>query len=333
MRAIRYDSAGVGGLVDVAVPTAGPGDLVVRVGSSGICGTDLHIIAEDYPVASLPRVIGHEFAGRVTQVGPGVEGFAVGDLVAADPNSYCGQCAWCRQGAYNLCTSWGAVGLTTDGAMAEYVRVGARFAVKLPEGMDAEVGALIEPLSCVLHGFEMADFAPGHALLVYGAGMLGLSATIVAQARDLDVYVVEPHAFRRAKAVELGAVAAAADVAGLGGPATFDCVLDATGVPAAIEDGVAHLGVRGTYLQMGVAPTAARLTLSPYVLYEREWTIVGSMSLADQYVPAAELMPSIADQMRALVTHRYPLEQFDEAMAAMRTPEAIKVHIRPDLDD
>ena len=329
MRAIRYDSAGAGGLVDVPTPTAGPGELVVRVGSSGICGTDVHIIADDYPAARLPRVIGHEFAGRVAQVGPGVVGFAVGDLVAADPNEYCGECDWCRQGAYNLCASWGAVGLTTDGAMAELVRVGARFAVKLPEGVDAEVGALIEPLACVLHGFERAAFPPGHALLVYGAGMLGLTATIVARARGLDVYVVEPHAFRRDKALGLGAVAAAADVAGLGGPELFDCVLDATGVPAAIEDAVAHLGVRGTYLQMGVAPTAARLEVSPYVLYEREWTIVGSMSLADQYAAAAELMPSIAERMRALVTHRYPLEQFDEALAAMRGPGAIKVHLNP----
>jgi len=331
MRAIRCDGDGRGALVEVDVPVAGPGELVLEVGSSGICGTDIHIMADDYPPATLPRIIGHEFAGKVTQVGDGVEGFAVGDVVAADPNTYCGVCDWCRQGAYNLCPHWGAVGLTTDGAMAEYVKVGARFAVKLPAGTDAEVGALIEPLSCVLHAFKHARFEPGHRLLIVGAGMLGLSALIVGKTRSLDSYLVEPHEFRRDYAMKLGAHAAASNVADLGGPDTFDYVLDATGVKSAIEMGLAHLGTRGVFLQMGVAPTATRVEFSPYLMFEKEWTIIGSMSVADSYPEAAALMPSVAEEMRTLVTHRFGLEQFSEAASALGSPEAIKVHICPHM--
>lgn len=329
MKAIRYTAAGVGGLTEVPDPVAGPGQLVLAVGSSGICGTDLHIIAADFPNSSLPRIIGHEFAGTVVEVGEGVTGFAVGELVAADPNFYCGECEWCAQGAYNLCVKWGALGLTVEGAMAEKVVVDAKFAVVLPEGLDAEVGALIEPLSCVLHGFDRGGVQPGRTMLIYGGGMMGLTATIAASHLGLDVYVVEPHQWRQQRALQVGAVASAGSVAELNGPQEFHFVLDASGVPAAIADGFRHLRTRGTYLQMGVAPTSAVIDYTPYLVFEREWSIIGSMSVADKYVEAAQLMPAIADRMRVLVTHRFGLDRFSDAIAAMRQPDAIKVHIQP----
>lgn len=331
MKAILYTAANVGGLAEVPDPVAGPGQLVLEVGSSGICGTDLHVLEDDYPNATLPRIIGHEFAGTVVEVGEDVTAFAVGDLVAADPNFYCRRCEWCAQGAYNLCASGGAVGFVREGAMAEKVAVDAEFAVALPETLDAEVGALIEPLSCVLHGFDRGRLGGGRSLLVYGGGMVGLTAVIVGAHLGLEVFVVEPHEFRQQRARALGAIAAAGDVAGLSGPEEFHYVLDASGAPAAIADGFRHLRTRGTYLQMGVAPTAARIDYVPYLMFAREWSIIGSQSLADQYLPAAALMPAIADQMRTLVTHRFGLADFAEALAAMRQPEAIKVHIRPGL--
>jgi len=249
--------------------------------------------------------------------------------VGADPNTYCGDCEWCRRRAYNLCEYWTAVGITRTGALAEKVAVSARLAVRLPDSLDAETAALIEPLSCVLHAMERGEVEGDRTMLVYGAGAIGLMALVAARARGLDVCVVEPHERRQARALELGAAASACDVAGLGTDEQFDYVLDASGALPAISDGLGRLRKRGTFIQMGVAPTAALLPYSPYDLYEKEWRIIGSNSVADCYRLAAQTMPTIVDDMRSLITHRVSLEDFDEAVSAMASPDAIKVHLQP----
>jgi len=152
---------------------------------------------------------------------------------------------------------------------------------------------------------------------------------VTARARGLAVCVVEPHEKRQARALDLGAVASAGDVAGLGTDEQFDYVLDASGALPAISDGLDRLRKRGTFIQMGVAPTAAVLPYSPYDLYEKEWRIIGSNSVADSYPLAAQTMPSIVEDMRSLITHRVSVEDFDEAVSAMASPDAIKVHLQP----
>ena len=329
MRALELIGPGKHHLVELPDPTPGPDEIVIDVEASGVCGTDLRIVTGDYGHISFPLVIGHEFAGHVSAVGQDVTGFVLGDLVSADPNSYCGSCQWCRRRAYNLCEHWTAIGVTSTGALAEKVAVSARLAVRLPDSLDAETGALIEPLSCVLHAMERGQVEGDRTMLVYGAGAIGLMALVSARARGLDVAVVEPHERRRARAIDLGAVASAGDVAGLGTREQFDYVLDASGALPAITDGLGRLRKRGTFIQMGVAPTTAVLPYSPYHLYEKEWRIIGSNSVADCYPLAAQTMPSIAQDMRSLITHRVSLDDFDEAVSAMASPDAIKVHLQP----
>lgn len=329
MRALELVGPGEHRLVELPDPTPGPDEIVIDVESSGVCGTDLRIIQGDYGHISFPLVIGHEFGGHVSAVGERVTGFAPGDLVGADPNTYCGDCEWCRRRAYNLCEHWTAVGITRTGALAEKVAVEARLAVRLPDSLDAESAALIEPLSCVLHAMERGQVERERTMLVYGAGAIGLMTLVTARSRGLDVCVVEPHEKRQARARELGAVASAGDVAGLGTNEQFDYVLDASGALPAISDGLGRLRKRGTFIQMGVAPTAAVLPYSPYDLYEKEWRIIGSNSVADCYQLAAQTIPAIAEDLRSLITHRIRLEDFDEAVSAMASPDAIKVHLQP----
>lgn len=329
MRAVLIPSPGVVELVERPVPTPAPDGLVVAVEASGVCGTDLRILAGDYEHARLPLVLGHEFAGRVCAVGRDVRGFAEGDLVAADPNNYCGRCEWCARGAVNLCTSGGAIGITRDGALAEMVAVDARYAVRLPDSLDATAGALVEPLSCVLHGLHRADPVPGARMLVLGAGTIGLMALAVGAARGYRCSVVEPHLSRRSVALGLGAEAAVAEAAELVTGDGFDLVLDASGAPVAVRAGLARLRKRGTYLQMGVAPSALEVVISPYAVYLNEWRIIGSNSVEGCYVEAAELMADLADTLRTLVTHQLPLESAAQAMTLMTTPDALKVHLDP----
>ncbi|HZK04573.1 MAG TPA: alcohol dehydrogenase catalytic domain-containing protein [Actinomycetaceae bacterium] len=331
MRALELQAPNRYRIIELPDPEPGPGEIVIEVDASGICGTDLRIVEGDYGHISFPLVIGHEFGGRVSSIGDGVSGLAVGDLVGADPNIYCGNCEWCNKRAFNLCANWSAVGINRTGALAEKVVVPARLAVRLPASLDPETAALIEPLSCVLHAMDRADVASEGSMLVYGAGAIGLMALVVARSRGLTVSVIEPHEQRQAVAAGLGAVATAGDAAGLGlgADGKFDYVLDASGALPAIAEGLGQLRTRGTFIQMGVAPTAATLPFSPYYLYEREWRIIGSNSVADCYEAAAEAMPELAEQLRVLITHRLPLEDFDEALRAMASPDAIKVHLHP----
>lgn len=331
MRAVEIQSPGVTKLVEKPDPVPGPGEVVLAIGACGICGTDLRVLEGDYGHVEYPLVPGHEFAGHVVAVGAGVTKLREGDLAAADPNLSCYHCEWCDRGAVNLCANWVALGVTTDGAMAEMVVVPERFAVKLPDGMDVGVGALIEPLSCVLHAVERADLVGDRRLLIYGGGAIGLMFLAVAKLKGLHVSVIEPHALRREVAVSLGADAVAGSSAELDLGDGLDYVLDASGAPAAITDGITHLRKRGTYLQMGVAPSAARISISPYELYANEWRFIGSNSLERCYPEAAELMPELADKLATLITHRVPLAEFDQAVALMTSPDALKVHVIPTL--
>src|SRR6185312_15127876 len=157
-------------------------ELVVKVGACGICGTDLHIVDGDSPLVCYPIVPGHEFAGEVVAVGRNVSRengtrdmkITVGTRVAVEPNLYCGHCEFCRTGHENLCLNYTAIGVTVDGACAEYVTVPATKAYILPEQLSFREAALIEPISCAVHGMHRLNPRPGDTYLIVGAGTMGL---------------------------------------------------------------------------------------------------------------------------------------------------------------
>ena len=160
----------------VARPTAGPGELVVRVGAALTCGTDLKVYRRGYHAAmgTPPMLFGHEVAGVVSEVGAGVVDFVVGDRVAPMNSAPCGVCFWCGRGQPNLCEDL----LFNNGAYAEYLRVPARIVVKntlrVPDGLRLEFAALTEPLACVVRGLEESGARAGDTMAVLGAGPIGL---------------------------------------------------------------------------------------------------------------------------------------------------------------
>lgn len=314
---------------DVPAPVPGPGEIRVRVVAAGICGTDHSIRVGQFPSArGRPLIMGHEFSGTVEAVGPGTGGFAPGDRVAADPNFFCRACEWCSRGAPNLCVAWGAVGLTAPGALAELVCLPAAGAVHLPDDVSFRAGALIEPLSCVLHAFDYAGLRSDSTTLIVGAGMLGLSSLIVARSRGHRVHVIEPHAPRRRRALDLGAEEAVAPGESLS-VMEFDVVIEATGVGDAVVDALGRLRTRGTFLQLGATSPEIEVAIRPFDVFQRELRIIGSFSLADRYPEAADVIRDVANEFESLVTHTFPLEEFEVAMATMTIPEAVKIHITP----
>jgi 2-desacetyl-2-hydroxyethyl bacteriochlorophyllide A dehydrogenase len=326
MRALVLHRPGVAEIAERPDPAPGPNEVVLEVTGCGLCGTDVHIYDGLFPPTPYPIVPGHEFAGRVAAVGQGVEDLAVGQMVVADCTLTCGRCALCRSGRYNLCVAWGAIGDTVDGAFAEYVRVPAGSVYAWPAHLPAAWAPVTEPLACVVHGLDRLGAVTGASVLVVGAGVIGaLAGKLLRAAGATRVDACERSDARRSQA-GAWADATAADLTTVG---EYEVVVDATGSVAAIEAGVAHLAPGGRYLLLGVAPADAFARFSPYALFKRELTLLGSMSKRYSFQPALDLLDRGAIDLGALVEAPLPLECYDDAIELVRNGRGMKTILSP----
>ncbi len=313
-------------------PTPGAGEIVVQVGACGICGTDLHIADGEFPPTPYPIVPGHEFSGEVVALGSGVEDIPKGARVAIDPSLFCGHCHFCRRGRGNLCENWGAIGDTVNGGFAEYVTVPAANAYLLPEEISFRETALIEPLSCAVLGIRRLAPQIGDSLLIFGAGTMGLLLLQLAlRGGASEVSVVDPNTDRLTLAGRLGAAHTATDAGELSEiePLGFDCVIDATGVPKVIETAFDQVKRGGKMMVFGVAPGDARISLSPFRIYNDEITVLGSMAILFSYAPAVDLLLGGAIDTNALLSHKFALDEFPDALTVVREGRGLKVQVLP----
>lgn len=314
---------------EVPYPSPKPGELVIAVSQVGICGTDFHIFEGEF-LSSYPIIPGHEFAGVVHELGEGVSDFAVGDRVTADPSLFCGRCRYCLTNRGNQCERWGALGNTVDGSMAEYVAVPARNVVKIPDDMSMETAAFVEPMACVVHAMNRLQLQAGQSVLLYGAGAMGLqlvqslSRLGAAQLAVVDVSDRKLELARSLGATE--AVHAQRDRGALAGR-TFDVVVDATGIPAVIEEAMTRLGRTAKYLQFGVTAKDARVRLNPFDLYNKDWTILGSMAINYTFLNAFDWVKEGRVLLEPLVSKVISLEETPAFLAKPKDPELLKVQI------
>lgn len=329
MRAVVLPAAGSISVETIPDPTPGPGDLILSVGGCGVCGTDIHLLDGELPYDSFPLVPGHEMVGEVVAVGADADLSFVGARVAVDPNLPCRACSECRRGRSNLCLRYGALGVTTDGACAEYLRVPQELAYRLPAGLSAGAAQLIEPLSCAVHGFDLLPRQVGDRYLIYGAGTMGLLMGLLAQDHSAEpVSVVEPNSARAARAEELG-FRVVRGTEQIDPDRRWETVIDCTGVVAAIEDGLGRVRRGGVFQCFGVAPADATVKLRPFDVYKNEISIIGSMAVLDSFDRAVEAAAVHADRLAALVTHRLPLGRYEEAIDTFRSGAGLKVVIEP----
>jgi threonine dehydrogenase-like Zn-dependent dehydrogenase len=340
MRAVIIETAGKIRVGNVADPTPKPDELVIRVGACGICGTDLHIANGSLSLARYPIVPGHEFAGEVVAVGSDVPQriglsdtkLTVGARVAIDPNRYCGYCALCRTGRENLCLNYGCMGVTIDGAFAEYVTVPASKAYVLPENFSFQQAALLEPVSCAVHGMHRLNPKSGDTFLFVGAGTMGLILLQLAvRGGASKVAVVDLNTQRLQRAATLGASVTQTDINKLleEEPLGFDCVIDVTGAARAVEGAFAAVKRGGKLLVFGVAPSEARISLSPFRITTSEITVLGSQAILFSFGPAVHLISGGVINTEALLTTTLPLEDFPTALDMVRKGEGVKTQIVP----
>jgi 2-desacetyl-2-hydroxyethyl bacteriochlorophyllide A dehydrogenase len=330
MRAIVLDHPGSFRVAELPDPAPGPGQIVVKVECCGVCGTDLHIMDGEFPPTPYPITPGHEFAGTVAALGSDVStDLPVGTRVAVDPSLYCGHCRRCRSGRDNLCENWAAIGDTVAGAFAEYVVVPAVNAHRLPDGVDGQFGAMVEPLACAVHGLRRLGPVFGDTVLLAGAGTMGLLLLqLLAHAGAGPITVVDRVSERLEVARKLGAARVASGLDDLDGE-RFEIAVDATGVPAVINGAADLVDRGGRLLVFGVSPAEASISLSPFRVYNDELTVTGSMAILRSFAPAAELISSGVVDPRPLLAEPLPLDGFGEALRRVRAGKGIKWHIRP----
>ncbi len=309
------------------VPDPAAGELKVRVEASGLCGTDLHIASGEYPLARPGVIIGHEFAGTVVQVGPGVKSFGAGDRIVVDPNIPCGICSYCHNARPHLCENPQGLGVTQNGGLAEFTTVPAAQAYRIPEGLPVEAAALTEPLSCALHAVDLAGLRPGGTALILGAGPIGvLCAALLVAAGASKVVVSEPHPSRRARVQEFGAEPVEPEAVSDGGA---DVVLECVGRVETMEAAVEAVRPGGTVVWVGVASPEDEVAVKPYDVFRRELTIRGTYVNPFTMERSLALLDSGRINWEAVVTHHFSLDDFEEAWAAQREGAGLKICVQP----
>jgi len=290
----------------------GPGDVLLRVTATGICGSDLHTFADARigdTVLQSPLVLGHEFAGVIEAVGIGVEDLRPGTRVAVDPAHPCHRCDQCQHGHPNLCRRLHFCGLyPDDGSLREFMIVPARTCFPVPDSIDDEAAAMLEPLGVALHAVDLAKIQLGDRVAILGAGPIGL---LLVQAAKLagagEVFVRDSLPWRTALAVKLGAhpLAIRAEV---------DVAIEAAWGGAAIEQALELARPGGRVVLVGI-PSEDHCTFSHSAARRKGLTIVFCRRMKHTYPRAIRLVESGKVNVHSLITHRFPLAQAADAFA------------------
>lgn len=315
------------------VPAPAPGEVLVRIGSVGVCGSDVHYYRHgrigDFVVRS-PLVLGHEAGGVVSAVGDGVAEDRVGERVAIEPGVPCRRCERCTRGQYNLCPDISFFATPpVDGAFAEYVAVPAEVAFPVPDSISDDAAALIEPLSVALWAHRKAGTTAGTRLLVTGAGPVGLLVAAVARAQgaaEVVVTDVDPHRLELAAAHGATRVVDSRDPDGLTA-LEADALIECSGAPPALASGLRAVRGGGAAVLVGMGADESVLPVS--LIQTREIRLTGTFRYAHTWPAAISLAASGAVDLDALVTGRVGLDRVEEALDPDPEARHVKVIVRP----
>lgn len=347
MKSLRKLAPGHGlELTDMAEPAApGPGDVVLRVKSAGVCGTDPHIdewtASYHFLAPALPVTVGHEFSGEVAAVGDGVTGLVPGQLVAVRPSVTCGVCAACTSGQPDGCVTRRGIGVMRDGGFAPFALVPARNCVPIPLGVDAEIAAMTEPLTVSHEAVRTGGVKVGDRVLVLGPGNIGQGIAIFARAAGASQVVVAGHgdaarftvlrAMGFTDLIDFAETGMEAGLAPYLQAGKFDVVIEATGAAAVIKPAMAALKTHGVLVITGIhaAPVAIDLT----AMVRQHQQLRGSYRAPENTWPeVVAFMQDHLETLRHMITHRLPLSQAYDGFALARNKVATKVMVQPELD-
>ena len=347
MRAGVYRGAGRVGMEYVPIPKISDGEVLIQVAACGICGTDIKKIEHGF--VPPPQIFGHEVAGTVVAIGRGVTRWREGDRVVSFHHIPCGQCFYCERRLFSQCAGYKKVGLTAGfdpngGGFAQFVRampwIAERGMVAIPAGVTFEEATFVEPVNTCLKAVEKVRVVPGETVLVIGQGPIGLLLMMLAKQAGAIVLASDPMLERRMVSERLGAQAAfdpragnlADEILSRTEGRGADVVLVAVPFPSVLTEALALVRPGGRVLLFAQNDPHMKIEFPAAAVGVEEKEIFGSYSAAvDRQEKSAELVFSRALPVAALVTHRFPLEQFEQAvqLAARPSKDSLKVMINP----
>ncbi|RKQ30262.1 zinc-dependent alcohol dehydrogenase family protein [Oceanobacillus halophilus] len=302
---------------EVEQPTIHQDEVLVNVKYCGICGTDVHIFHGEPGSAEVtpPITLGHEFSGEVVAVGEEVTTIQVGDHVAVDPNSYCGKCDYCRQGRVQLCDNLSAIGVTRNGGMAEYCAVPEANCLKLPNTIPLKAGALVEPLSCVLHGFDqIKGIKPYSKVLIIGGGFIGsLFLQTVRLKNPYQIDVCEIDTKKHEQLLALGADQTYTNRNEFIGD--YDLVIECVGRKETIETAIGSAAKGAEVLLFGVPSPTTAINIAAYDIFRKELNIHGSFINPFTLQDSVHLLGQEKLDVLSLISHTLSLEEVPEVLA------------------
>ena len=345
MRAGVYREKGIVRVEEVPVPDVGEGEVLIKVAACGICGTDIKKIYQRY--VEPPQILGHEVAGRVVAVGPGVTKWKLGDRVMSFHHTPCGKCFFCQKRSFSQCKQYKSTGLTggftpNGGGFGEYVKampwVVERGIVALPDNVSFEEATFIEPINTIVKAVQKARIEPGETVLIIGCGPIGLQLLMVTKTAGGRIYTSDPVATRRAKSVTLGAIDSFDPISGkLVGEIRArtegrgaDAVLVAVAHPAVVVEALAAARPGGRVLLFAANDPVTKIEFPAAAVGIDEKEILGSYSAAvDIQDSAAALVLEKKLPVMEIVTHRFPLARIQEGLdlAARPTEDSLKILI------
>jgi len=309
------------------VPTPQPGDVLIRVSSVGVCGSDTHYYRHGRVggfVVNAPLVLGHEAAGTIVGVGDSVDPARIGQRVSIEPQRPDPDSSETRRGHYNLCPQMRFFATPpVDGALCEYVTIGADFAHPVPDSMSDDAAALCEPLSVGIAAIRKAELDGRSRVLIAGAGPIGIVMTQLARAYGAtEIVVSDPDPARRDRAMTFGATTVIDPTRDGTDDLAVDAFIDASGAAAAVAAGIRAVRPAGRVVLVGSG--AESMELPTQLIQNRELVLTGVFRYANTWPTAIALVETGRVDLDAMVTARFPLEKAAEALDSDRIPGSVK---------
>ncbi|KZV74185.1 GroES-like protein [Peniophora sp. CONT] len=339
MKAVYYHGPRNFEVTDVPVPQVGDDEVLIKVSSCGICGTDGHIHGGDF-IAAFPLIPGHEVCGTVAAVGKDVTGFQSGERVVADPSVVCENCFYCRRGQPLLCENYLGRGCNLPGGFAEYVTFQAKKVYPIHNLSDEEA-TLVEPTACAIHGMDKLEITVGVEVLIIGAGPTGL---VLAQLLKLNgasrVVIAANKGVKTELARKLGAGDELIELdrenpdsqwakIKEANPYGFNIVVEATGVESVAQHALDYVRRGGKLLVYGVYDSSALVHWQPSKIFGDEIRIIGSFAQMHCFPRAIAYLESGKVNVKDMVTDVFNLDGYQDALDKMNSRSAVKIAVKP----
>lgn len=328
------DAVGLTLCDDVAIPVIDSNEVLVKVEKTGICGTDLHIYFWDnwaQKTIKRPMIVGHEFSGKIVEIGSNVKNLEIGMRVSGEGHLICGTCRNCRAGKEHYCRNTSGVGVNSNGAFANYMKIPAHNIIPLPDDISDNVGAILDPLGNAMHTALAFDLI-GEDVLITGAGPIGLMSVLIARKIGArKIIVSDPNERRQKTALEFGAdYAIGTDhpphhyFQEIGMYEGFDVGLEMSGHAGALTNMIASMNNGGKIALLGLIPDGARVNWNDVIFNALTIKGIYGREMFETWYKMLALLQSGLD-MRKVITHVMPYQEYQEGFELLKRGDAIKI--------